>query len=84
LSERIFSVMGFQHACEFVYLSNLAESAFIRVHSRFPKLPRRILRLKVILFSALPIQTIGQAALPDLRCGFEFLSANRLAQILTI
>jgi hypothetical protein len=30
-------------------------------------LPRRFVALKVILFSALPIQTIGQAAYPDLR-----------------
>jgi len=45
-------------------------SAFIRVHSRLPKLPRNFLRLEVILFSALPIQTIGQAALPDLAARF--------------
>jgi hypothetical protein len=33
---------------------------------RLPKMPRRILQVKVILFSALPIQMIGTAALPDL------------------
>jgi hypothetical protein len=31
-----------------------------------PKMPRRIPSAKLILFSALPIQMIGQAALPDL------------------
>ena len=31
-----------------------------------PKMPRRFLRVRLILFSALPIQMIGPAALPDL------------------
>jgi hypothetical protein len=31
-----------------------------------PKMPRRFLPVRVILFSALPIQMIGQSALPDL------------------
>ncbi|HSE17852.1 MAG TPA: hypothetical protein VLB46_12425, partial [Pyrinomonadaceae bacterium] len=48
-----------------------------------PKLPRQFLRLRAILFSALPIQMIGQAALPDFSRVLEFLSANRPAQILT-
>jgi len=51
--------MGFQHAFEFVYLFNLAED-------RLLKMPRRFFRLASILFSALPIQTIGQAVFPDL------------------
>jgi len=54
-----------------LYLFNLAED--LRP-SAFPKLPRQILRLSVILFSALPIQMIGQAALPDLSRPSEFSS----------
>ena len=42
---------------EFLYLFNLAED-------NIPKLPRRFERVKSILFSALPIQTIGQAVFP--------------------
>jgi len=48
----------------FFYLFNLAEDPR---SSAFPKMPRPFLRLKVILFPALPIQMIGQAAYPDLR-----------------
>jgi hypothetical protein len=52
--------------------------------SAFPKLPRRFPGRKFILFSALPVQMIGQAALTRLQPQTrKFLYANRLAQILT-
>jgi len=45
-------------------------------------MPRRFLRVRAILFSALSIQMIGPAAVSR-PLSPDFLSANRRAQILT-
>jgi len=62
----------FEHVLEFLYLFNLAED-FWRSRTTLrtsrislPKLPRQFFPVKVILFSELTVQMIGQAALPDL------------------
>ena len=61
--------MRFEHRVQVFYLFNLAEvtislAELAGYHAS--KIATPVSPLKVILFSALPIQTIGQAALPDL------------------